>query len=56
MTIFDQYSTIINIAGHGKTRNLFIDREYDSFIYQCTYHNQNLNSICNFSFKKKVYL
>ena len=54
MTIFDQSPTLITVAGHGKTRNLFIEREYDSFIYQYTDHNQNLYSIWNFSFKKDI--
>ena len=49
LTSFDQYPTLRTVAGPDISRSLFIEREDNPLLYQDPNHNQNLDSIWNFS-------
>ena len=49
LTTFDRSPTLITVAGPDETRSLFIEIEDNPLLYQYLDHNQNLDSIWNFS-------
>ena len=50
LTTFDQTLPFRTVVGRDKTRSFFIQIEEYPLLYQDTDHDQNLESICNFSF------
>ena len=49
LTTFDQSPTLRTISGTDKTCSIFIEREYDPFLYKYPYHDSNLEIVWKFS-------